>query len=202
MLTRVLMGVNSSPRSGLVQRPGSGRPGQRGSTANSDAIPALPVAGLLRQGLLMFREQQQPQAAQSDQNKDHQHPVEIYVPNQATMGSIGKALEIGEEQPNPGQIECHRCHRRSRNECYAQCSLNANFHTLVMLNDQLTDGGPSVTPELATGSAGPLIGESLGWALLSSVFVLTTTVPAMKSCKARRFSFVSMGQHLRHKPQG
>ena len=32
-------------------------------------------------------------------------------------------------------------------------------------NDQLTDGGPSVTPELPGGVAGPPFGGALGWAV-------------------------------------
>ena len=33
---------------------------------------------------------------------------------------------------------------------------------VVTLNDQLTDGGPSVTPELPSGIAGPPFGAALG----------------------------------------
>ena len=62
-----------------------------------------------------------------------------------------------------------------------------------MPNDLLTDAG---------GASAELAFSGASWAPPSSVFVLTTTVPAMKSCNARLFSFVSMVRTsaTNHKP--
>jgi hypothetical protein len=39
-------------------------------------------------------------------------------------------------------------------------------------NDQLTDGGPQLTPESPNGCAGPPFGEAPGWHVFASRFAL------------------------------
>ena len=41
----------------------------------------------------------------------------------------------------------------------------SDFEAVTGLTNQLTDGGPSVTPGLPGGAAGPPFGGALGWAV-------------------------------------
>jgi len=66
------------------------------------------------------------------------------------------------------------------------------FAFVVSPNDQITDCAPSVTSEGPTSVAGLSFGAPSGWAPPCSRFVLTTTVPAIKSCRAHLFWFVSI----------
>jgi len=62
-------------------------------------------------------------------------------------------------------------------------------------NDQLTDGGPLVTPELPDGVAGPPFGEAPGSVIL---FVLASRIKTTGSNSKLQFAMSSIGTVIIH----